>query len=130
MSVSSTSEIGPTLPTSATPSTAASNPPVPRSRCSRIEPLANGDRRAAELVDVSGRIGTHGPTQPRGTWITSRIARVSSTSNELRAGVNSHLRRAFEKLGVSTRAGLAAVVAADVTRRTVPGARVEVHLNE
>jgi DNA-binding CsgD family transcriptional regulator len=32
--------------------------------------------------------------------------------------VNSHLRRAFEKLGVSTRAGLAAAVAADVTRRT------------
>ena len=84
-----------------------------------------GGRRAARGSRARGERGWESLTRSeRGV---AELVTEGLTNREIGARlfisphtVNSHLRRAFEKLGVSTRAGLAAAVAADLTRRTTP----------
>lgn len=84
-----------------------------------------GGRRAARGSRARGERGWESLT--RSERAVAELVTEGLTNREIGARlfisphtVNSHLRRAFEKLGVSTRAGLAAAVAADLTRRTVP----------
>jgi DNA-binding CsgD family transcriptional regulator len=84
-----------------------------------------GGRRAARGSRARGERGWESLT--RSERAVAELVTEGLTNREIGARlfisphtVNSHLRRAFEKVGVSTRAGLAAAVAADVTRRTVP----------
>jgi DNA-binding CsgD family transcriptional regulator len=84
-----------------------------------------GGRRAARGSRARGERGWDSLT--RSERAVAELVTEGLTNREIGARlfisphtVNSHLRRTFEKLGVSNRAGLAAAVAADVARRTVP----------